>query len=110
MSQARWRGWTRRHARPAPSSRDARLAEGDDELGAVARRQQRQQAAQQRGERIGRHLAADLAELETLMDLMTTRARGFEWPAHPIFGRMSRGAWLRWAYLHMDHHLRQFGA
>ncbi len=24
--------------------------------------------------------------------------------------RMSQAAWLRWAYLHMDHHLRQFGA
>jgi hypothetical protein len=31
-------------------------------------------------------------------------------PAHPIFGPMSRKAWLRWAYLHTDHHLRQFGA
>jgi hypothetical protein len=26
-----------------------------------------------------------------------------------VFGRMSQAAWLRWAYLHMDHHLRQFG-
>ena len=31
-------------------------------------------------------------------------------PPHPIFGPMSRNAWLRWAYLHTDHHLRQFGA
>ena len=31
-------------------------------------------------------------------------------PMHPIFGPMSRQAWLRWAYLHADHHLRQFGA
>ena len=30
-------------------------------------------------------------------------------PRHPIFGRMSRGSWLRWAYMHTDHHLRQFG-
>ncbi len=28
---------------------------------------------------------------------------------HPIFGRMSRDEWMRWAWLHMDHHLRQFG-
>jgi len=28
---------------------------------------------------------------------------------HPIFGGMSERAWLRWAYLHTDHHLRQFG-
>jgi hypothetical protein len=54
--------------------------------------------------------SADVAGLETLLDLMTTRDSGLEWPVHPIFGRMSRAEWLRWAYLHTDHHLRQFGA
>ena len=29
--------------------------------------------------------------------------------AHPFFGRMSKWEWLRWGYLHADHHLRQFG-
>jgi hypothetical protein len=29
--------------------------------------------------------------------------------AHPIFGAMSARDWLRWGYLHTDHHLRQFG-
>ena len=29
---------------------------------------------------------------------------------HPIFGKMSAGEWGRWAYRHMDHHLRQFSA
>ena len=28
---------------------------------------------------------------------------------HPIFGRMTSGQWLRWGYLHVDHHFRQFG-
>ena len=28
---------------------------------------------------------------------------------HPIFGRMSVRDWMRWGYLHADHHLRQFG-
>lgn len=28
---------------------------------------------------------------------------------HPVFGRMSEAEWLRWGYLHSDHHLRQFG-
>ena len=54
--------------------------------------------------------ATDVAELRALMELMTTREPGFEWPTHPIFGRMSKAAWLRWAYLHTDHHLRHFGA
>lgn len=28
---------------------------------------------------------------------------------HPIFGPLTRAQWLRWGYLHADHHLRQFG-
>jgi hypothetical protein len=28
---------------------------------------------------------------------------------HPFFGKMSGEEWMRWGYLHMDHHLRQFG-
>jgi hypothetical protein len=28
---------------------------------------------------------------------------------HPIFGLMSVSEWMRWGYLHADHHLRQFG-
>jgi hypothetical protein len=54
--------------------------------------------------------AADVAELEAFIALITTRPRTFEWTPHPIFGPMSDAAWLRWAYLHMDHHFRQFGA
>jgi hypothetical protein len=53
--------------------------------------------------------AADLAELEALLETVTSPASDYEWPVHPIFGRMSQAAWLRWAYRHVDHHLRQFG-
>jgi len=28
---------------------------------------------------------------------------------HPIFGPLTEFEWMRWAYLHADHHLRQFG-
>lgn len=28
---------------------------------------------------------------------------------HPYFGVMTEAEWLRWGYLHCDHHLRQFG-
>jgi Protein of unknown function (DUF1569) len=31
-------------------------------------------------------------------------------PIHPAFGRLSRRAWGRLAYRHVDHHFRQFGA
>jgi Protein of unknown function (DUF1569) len=54
--------------------------------------------------------AADVAEVEALVELVTAPSRSFDWPPHPIFGRMSEGDWLRWGYLHTDHHLRQFGA
>lgn len=53
---------------------------------------------------------ADVAELERLLIEVTTdrRDRSTKY-LHPLFGRMSESAWLRWAYLHADHHLRQFG-
>lgn len=30
-------------------------------------------------------------------------------PEHPLLGRLTREDWMRWGYLHADHHLRQFG-
>jgi hypothetical protein len=54
--------------------------------------------------------AADVAELAALVEALAARRGRNDWPAHPIFGRMSERAWHRWGYLHMDHHLRQFGA
>ena len=54
--------------------------------------------------------AADVAELEALFEHFTTTARGSRWARHPFFGGMSEAAWMRWGYLHADHHLRQFGA
>jgi hypothetical protein len=52
---------------------------------------------------------ADLAEVAGLLDLVTAPAGGLRERPHPVFGRMSDAAWLRWGYLHLDHHLRQFG-
>lgn len=53
--------------------------------------------------------AADVAQLEALLELITAQTRSFDWELHPMFGRMPEPAWLRWGYLHMDHHFRQFG-
>ena len=55
------------------------------------------------------HFDTDVAMLTSIM-AVTAAKRNVAWPVHPIFGRMSETDWLRWAYLHMDHHLRQFGA
>lgn len=54
--------------------------------------------------------ARDVADLRMMLDIITTQPGCFDGQAHPIFGRMSHRDWMRWAYLHMDHHLHQFGA
>jgi Protein of unknown function (DUF1569) len=53
--------------------------------------------------------SADLKEAEDLLILVASRIGSRDWPNHPVFGRMSEADWMRWAYLHTDHHLRQFG-
>jgi hypothetical protein len=50
----------------------------------------------------------DVETLVALTERLTRAGMQLDGREHPIFGRLSRAAWLRWAYLHMDHHLRQF--
>jgi Protein of unknown function (DUF1569) len=52
--------------------------------------------------------AADIESLRVLFERFC--ALEAEFAPHPIFGQMSRTERMRHAYLHMDHHLRQFGA
>ena len=52
--------------------------------------------------------ATDVSQLEQLLE-RSTRPGVLNPRRHPIFGPMSAAAWLRWGYLHADHHLRQFG-
>jgi hypothetical protein len=52
--------------------------------------------------------AVDLASLQLLFDGFVSDPRSIV-PSHPFFGPMSEADWMRWGYLHMDHHLRQFG-
>jgi hypothetical protein len=54
--------------------------------------------------------AADVHELQRLFERFVRSPREFSRQPHPIFGPMSERDWMRWGYLHMDHHLRQFGA
>jgi hypothetical protein len=51
--------------------------------------------------------AADVEQVVAQLQRVTTQPG--DWQPHPIFGRMSTAAWMRWGYLHTDHHLRQFG-
>jgi hypothetical protein len=52
----------------------------------------------------------DRQSLEALIGRITGVSRDFQWTQHPAFGRLSEWEWQRWAFLHVDHHLRQFGA
>jgi hypothetical protein len=53
--------------------------------------------------------AADVARVEALVGRVIAETPGVGL-RHPVFGRITRAQVLRWGYLHMDHHLRQFGA
>ena len=51
----------------------------------------------------------DRARLLMLLDRFVAMRRDFQFRPHPFFGSMSNPEWMRWGYLHCDHHLRQFG-
>jgi len=50
---------------------------------------------------------ADMSTLIASLDRFM--ANSGPWPRHSIFGAMTQADWMRWGYLHPDHHLRQFG-
>ena len=52
----------------------------------------------------------DREELQALMNRFARCPLDFRFGTHPGFGEMSENEWMRWAYLHTDHHLRQFQA
>jgi len=51
----------------------------------------------------------DRAGLLLLTERFCAADPGLKW-RHPIFGELTDSERMRWGYLHMDHHLRQFGA
>ncbi len=53
--------------------------------------------------------AADQERALTLLQALAAAPPDALVDAHPLFGPMSRRDWMRWGYLHTDHHLRQFG-
>ncbi len=52
----------------------------------------------------------DMRTLLAALDKFTAQPRDFQFRPHPMFRQMSEKDWMRWGYLHTDHHLRQFGA
>ena len=69
----------------------------------------RPELAQGEGGTCPADFAADLADLVARMERFAGNESALDGRVHPVFGRMSGSAWMRWAYLHVDHHLRQFG-
>lgn len=51
----------------------------------------------------------DLRDVLALTEEFARQSRESTLGPHPIFGEMTEAEWMRWAYLHADHHLRQFG-
>jgi len=52
----------------------------------------------------------DRQRLLSLAERFAAQPRDFEFAPHPMFLEMSEREWMRWGYVHCDHHLRQFGA
>ena len=53
---------------------------------------------------------SDVASLVQRLEELGARHTTAAWARHPMFGAMSEADWKRWAYLHTDHHLKQFSA
>ncbi len=52
---------------------------------------------------------ADRQTLLAVVEKFTRQPREFEFKPHPMFLELTEWQWMRWGYLHTDHHLRQFG-
>ena len=64
---------------------------------------------QERGGTPPEDFTRDLEALILMIDRVTRSEKDFQWRRHPLFAEMSEPDWMRWGYLHIDHHLRQFG-
>ena len=46
----------------------------------------------------------------TLVEAMAGQPASGRWESHPAFGKLTSKQWSRLTAMHLDHHLRQFGA
>ena len=51
----------------------------------------------------------EAARLDALTQLERLHRAQFRSARHPFFGNLTLREWMRWGWLHNDHHLRQFG-
>ena len=52
----------------------------------------------------------DRAALAAAIEQFARQPRTAQFSRRPIFGELTEWEWMRWGYLHADHHFRQFGA
>ena len=64
---------------------------------------------QQAGGTKPRDFERDKQDLVALLERFASPPANLATTRHPIFAKMSVKDWMRWGYLHPDHHLRQFG-
>lgn len=64
---------------------------------------------QERGGTPPQDFQRDVEALASMIERISRPQADFNWQRHPLFDEMSERDWLRWGYLHVDHHLRQFG-
>jgi hypothetical protein len=69
----------------------------------------RPEIEQGRGGTLPADFELDRGQVVALTNRFTRADRDFQWSAHAIFGPLNESEWMRWGYLHADHHLRQFG-
>ena len=53
--------------------------------------------------------ALDSAALAAAIQRFGRQPRALQFSRHPTFGDLTEWEWMRWGYLHADHHFRQFG-
>jgi hypothetical protein len=53
--------------------------------------------------------ALDSDALAAAIQRFGRQPRAFQFSRHPTFGDLTEWEWMRWGYLHADHHFRQFG-
>ncbi len=51
----------------------------------------------------------DVAELRAAIERFVRELPAMSKRSHFVFGKLTEWEWARWAWRHMNHHLRQFG-
>ncbi|MBL8179110.1 MAG: DUF1569 domain-containing protein [Bryobacterales bacterium] len=64
---------------------------------------------QEKGGTAPKDFGLDTAALGAALERLSHGRRDFRFGRHPVFGELTEWEWKRWAYLHADHHFRQFG-